>query len=120
MTGFERGNVLSSRCPSREVVRHMTSRWGLLILMALEAGPMRFAELRRTVDGISERMLAQTLANLEGDGLLLRTDYHEVPPRVDYRLTDMGRDATGHVLGLMSWIETNLPQILEHREKSSA
>lgn len=114
------GDVMSQNCPSRDVLRHMTSRWGLLILMALETDVLRFSELRRRIEGISERMLAQTLNNLEGYGLVLRTDYQEVPPHVDYRLTPLGRDATIHVRGLLGWIEGNIPDIMQFHTSINA
>ena len=69
---LRRGNLLAADCPSREVLRHVTSRWGVLALMVLEDGPRRFSALRRAIGGVSERMLAQTLQWLEKDGLVLR------------------------------------------------
>ena len=110
-TRLQRGDLLAQACPSRDVLKHVTSRWGVLILMALETEPHRFAELRRAVQGVSERMLAQTLQWLEGDGLVLRTVYDVVPPHVDYRLTPLGIEATKRVRGLADWIETNLHKV---------
>ena len=110
-TRLQRGDLLAQACPSRDVLKHVTSRWGVLILMALETEPHRFAELRRAVQGVSERMLAQTLQWLEGDGLVLRTVYDVVPPHVDYRLTPLGIEAAKRVRGLADWIETNLHKV---------
>ena len=106
-----RGDLLASDCPSREVLKHVTSRWGVLVLMVLEMKPHRFAELRRGVQGVSERMLAQTLQWLEGDGLVLRTVHELVPPHVEYRLTPLGREAAKRVRGLADWIEGNLHKV---------
>ncbi len=108
---LQRGDLLAEACPSRDVLKHVTSRWGVLILMALELQPLRFAELRRTVQGVSERMLAQTLQWLEGDGLVLRTVHELVPPHVEYRLTPLGREAAKRVRGLADWIELNLSKV---------
>lgn len=86
-----RGELLSADCPSREVLKHVTSRWGVLVLMVLLEQTCRFSDLRRRVDGVSEKMLAQTLQWLAADGFVIRTAYDEVPPHVDYRLTPLGR-----------------------------
>ncbi|WP_066458111.1 winged helix-turn-helix transcriptional regulator [Castellaniella caeni] len=110
-----RGNLLAAACPSRDVLRHVTSRWGVLVLMVLETGTHRFSALRRAIGGVSERMLAQTLQWLEEDGLVRRTAYNEVPPRVEYALTPLGREAAGHVRRLADWIEVKLPDILAAR-----
>ncbi len=83
---------------------HITSRWGVLILVALSSGTMRWGELRRWARGISEKMLAQTLRTLEADGLVLREQRPVVPPHVDYSLTDHGRELSALLLPLMNWI----------------
>ena len=110
-----RGNLLAEVCPSRTVLQHVTSRWGLLILMVLAGGTHRFAELRRRIGGVSERMLAQTLQWLEGDGLVLRVALDVVPPHVEYSLTPMGVEVARQVEGLADWIEGNLHRILDER-----
>lgn len=109
---LRRGELLDAACPSREILRHLTSRWGVLVLIVLETGVHRFSELRRAIGGVSERMLAQTLQWLENDGLVERTAYAVVPPHVDYRLTPMGVEAAGKVRGLADWIESSLPRLL--------
>ncbi|MCA8884578.1 MAG: helix-turn-helix transcriptional regulator [Rhodobacteraceae bacterium] len=111
---LRRGNLLAADCPSREVLKHMTSRWGVLVLLALETGTFRFAALRRAVGGVSERMLAQTLRQLEQDGLVLRVAHDVVPPHVEYSLTALGREAATQVRHLADWIEVNLPRIQEN------
>ncbi len=112
MDGWQRGNVMAADCPSRAILQHLTSRWGVLVMVALATGPHRFAGLRRAVGGVSERMLSQTLKDLEGDGFVLRTAHAVVPPHVDYELTAMGQQAAVHVVALAGWIETALPDIL--------
>jgi DNA-binding HxlR family transcriptional regulator len=108
---LERGDLMASACPSREVLKHVTSRWGVLVLIALEGKTRRFSELRRTIGGVSERMLAQTLQWLEGDGLVDRVAYQVVPPHVEYSLTPLGVEAAERVRVLADWIETSLPRI---------
>ncbi len=83
---MQSGNCYDSSCPAREVLGHVTGRWGGLVLGALLDGTKRYSELRNRIDGISEKMLAQTLRDLERDGLVLRRQYPAVPPRVDYTL----------------------------------
>lgn len=108
-----RGDLMAEACPSREVLKHVTSRWGVLVLLALQGGTHRFSELRRAIGGVSERMLAQTLQWLEGDGLVDRVAYQVVPPHVEYSLTPLGSEAAEKVRGLADWIEVNLPRIAE-------
>jgi DNA-binding HxlR family transcriptional regulator len=110
---MRRGDLMSAACPSRDVLKHVTSRWGVLVLLALEGGTYRFSELRRAIGGVSERMLAQTLQLLEGDGLVDRIAYEVVPPHVEYSLTPLGREVTERVRALADWIETSLPRIAE-------
>ncbi len=117
--GALRGNLLVAACPSREVLKHVTSRWGVLVLMVLEGGTFRFSALRREVGGVSERMLAQTLQWLEGDGLVLRVAHDVVPPHVEYSLTPLGREAASHVRGLADWIEGNIGTIGRNWEKAA-
>ena len=92
-----RGDLCSPACPSRGVLDHLTNRWGTLIMVALLEDTHRFSELRRTVGGVSEKMLSQTLQALERDGFVLREAYPVIPPRVDYSLTDLGREVAAHV-----------------------
>lgn len=110
-----RGDVMAAACPSREILRHMTSRWGVLVLIALLGGTLRFGDLRRRIGGVSERMLAQTLQWLEADGLVDRRAFETVPPHVEYTLTPLGRTAAGKVRELADWIERSLPALLQNR-----
>jgi DNA-binding HxlR family transcriptional regulator len=106
-----RGDVFSEHCPSREVLKHVTGRWGVLLLVALVDGTQRFGELRRRVGGISEKMLAQTLVWLEQDGLVQRIEHPVAPPRVEYRLTPLGEEVGRRASALADWIEGNLSGI---------
>lgn len=110
--GDQRGNLMASACPSREVLNHVTSRWGVLVLMALETRTLRFSQLRRQIGGVSERMLAQTLKYLESDGFVRRQAFEVVPPHVEYSLTPLGLEVAERVRGLADWIEINLGRIL--------
>ncbi|TCQ99120.1 HxlR family transcriptional regulator [Neorhizobium sp. JUb45] len=111
-----RGNLMAEACPSRLVLKRMTNRWAILVLIALQPGTRRFSDLRRTVGGISERMLSQTLQGLERDGLVERKAYQIVPPHVEYTLTELGNEAASQVRALADWIETSLPVIAKHWE----
>lgn len=105
-------NVLASECPSRIVLQHLTSRWGTLVMIVLLTGTHRFSGIRRQIGGVSERMLAQTLQQLEGDGMIWRQAHDVVPPHVEYGLTPLGREAATRLMSLVGWIEGNLPEIL--------
>lgn len=107
-----RGHVLSAACPSRAVLRVVTSQWGVLVLMVLTEGTHRFSALRRRVGGVSERMLAETLKRLEAHGMVNRVAYPVVPPQTEYSLTPLGREAAALVGALADWVEVKLPQML--------
>lgn len=109
---FSRGELLNVNCPSRDVLKRITSRWSVLVFLALRDQKLRFSELRRTVGGVSERMLAQTLRNLEEDGFIARVAYAVVPPHVEYSLTPLGHELSVQVIGLADWLEDNLQRIL--------
>ncbi len=104
--------AFTENCPTRVVLDHVMSKWGVLVLLALSEGTARWGELRRAVDGISEKMLASTLRTLEADGLVVRTAYPEVPPRVEYALTARGDQLMERVLPLTSWIADNAGEIV--------
>ncbi|WP_110947242.1 winged helix-turn-helix transcriptional regulator [Pseudomonas bohemica] len=110
------GEVLARDCPSREILNHVCSRWGVLVLVVLLGGMHRFSELRRKIGGVSEKMLSQTLQSLEQDGFVDRKALPVVPPHVEYTLTPMGREVALQVDGLTTWIEQNLARILEARQ----
>ncbi|MFJ6463535.1 winged helix-turn-helix transcriptional regulator [Streptomyces sp. NPDC091387] len=104
-------SVREPLCPSRVVLEHVTSRWGVLVLAALLERSFRFSELRREVGGVSEKMLSQTLRTLERDGFVDRDAKPVIPPRVDYTLTAMGREAAEQVWGLARWSERHLDAV---------
>ncbi|AXJ09494.1 helix-turn-helix domain-containing protein [Arthrobacter sp. PM3] len=106
------GAVFPAGCPSRVVLDHVTSKWGILILVALDDGEQRWSDLRRRADGISEKMLAQTLKILERDGLVHREAQPSIPPRVDYSLTPRGRELAAYLLPLFGWVVENADEIL--------
>ncbi|WP_312750064.1 winged helix-turn-helix transcriptional regulator [Atlantibacter hermannii] len=114
------GNLFAEQCPSRDVLKHVTSRWGVLILVALRDGTHRFSDLRRKMGGVSEKMLAQTLQWLEQDGFVKRVSYPVVPPHVEYSLTPLGEDVSEKVAALADWIEINLPQVMASRQGRDA
>jgi len=114
------GQVLSTECPSREILEHLTSKWSVLVLRCLSDGVHRFSELKQRIEGVSEKMLSQTLKTLEHDGFILRTVYPVVPPKVEYQLTILGSQAAEKTMYLIGWIEKSLPEILESKERVSA
>ncbi|MBF5002042.1 helix-turn-helix transcriptional regulator [Nocardia sp. BSTN01] len=114
-------DVFARNCRSRPVLQNVASRWGALALVALREGPYRFSALRRRVDGISERMLSQTLQALERDGMIHREVQQTIPPRVEYTLTDLGAQVADQLYGLIAILEDNIDTILSaqdtyHRE----
>lgn len=108
-----RGQVFDASCRSREVLVHLTGKWNVLLLITLRDGTMRFAELRRRVNGVSERMLAKSLQQLEGHRLLVRKSYPVVPPHVEYTLTPLGREAADRMAKLTDWIEENVHALID-------
>lgn len=116
---IRRGELMHADCPSREVLKHMTSRWGILVLVVLLGGTHRFSELRRKIGGVSEKMLSQTLQGLEGDGLVNRLSRPIVPPYVEYTLTPLGEAAAAKVEAMVDWIENNLPEIMQFRSENA-
>ncbi|GGL97069.1 HxlR family transcriptional regulator [Streptomyces fumigatiscleroticus] len=110
-------DVFSRACPSRGTLEHVTGRWGALTLGALYEGSFRFNELRRRVDGVSEKMLSQTLHALERDGLVHREAQPTNPPRVDYELTPLGREVAGRLIDLIQFVEGRMDDVLRSRRQ---
>ncbi|MGO4785286.1 winged helix-turn-helix transcriptional regulator [Cryobacterium sp. W22_MBD10_FK3] len=108
-------NVFAAGCASRVVLDHVTSKWGVLVIVALSETSLRWGELRRGIEGISEKMLAQTLRTLEADGLVHRAAQPSIPPRVDYSLTDRGHELAVHLLPLVRWVGANAGEMLGGR-----
>ncbi len=105
--------VFPADCPSRTLLNHVTSTWGVLILAALADGSLRWSELRKVVQGVSEKMLAQTLRTLEADGLIDRVARPVVPPHVEYSLTSTGAELSELLVPLMHWMAVNAESALE-------
>ena len=106
-------------CPIRDILNRLGDKWSMLVLLTLDAnGVMRFSEIHRTLGDISHRMLTVTLRMLETDGMIRREVYAEVPPRVEYSLTERGRSLLPHIFGRVEWAETNKEAILAARRKS--
>ena len=106
-----KANVYAEACPSRAILELIADKWTLLILPALRKGPMRNGDLMRMIEGVSQKMLTQTLRELERNGLVARIDHQEVPPRVEYALTDLGRSLSDAVRRLDGWAEANIAQV---------
>lgn len=115
----ERGEINAAQSPSRIVLNHVTSRWGVLILMALQDDTRRFNDLRRIIGGVSDKMLAQTLQVLEEDGIVERKVLPDSPPRVEYALSSMGREAALHLKTLTDWIDANVDRVASARARSA-
>lgn len=111
------GQVLSTDCPSREILEHIANKWSVLVLRCLSEGVHRFSELKQRIEGVSEKMLSQTLKMLEQDGFILRTVYPVVPPKVEYQLTITGSQAAEKIMYLIGWIEKSLPDIVENKAR---
>lgn len=104
-------------CPVRDVLKRVGDKWSILVVAVLRDGPLRFNELRRSVEGISQRMLTLTLRSLERDGLVARTVAPTTPPRVDYRLTRSGRTLLDPIIALAAWAEKNRAAIQGSRTR---
>jgi DNA-binding HxlR family transcriptional regulator len=106
------------RCPAvREVLNRVGDKWSVQIVDLLGEGAMRFSDLRRAIEGISQRMLTLTLRGLERDGIITRTVFPEIPPRVEYELTKLGKTLLEPIQGLAEWAEKNRTSIQDAREK---
>ncbi|MFJ9631105.1 winged helix-turn-helix transcriptional regulator [Streptomyces sp. NPDC101175] len=110
-------SVFARACPSRVTLEHVTGRWGGLTLCALHEGSLRFNELRRRVDGVSEKMLSQTLHALERDGLVHREAQPTNPPRVDYELTPLGHGIAERLMGLVDFVEARMDEVMTARTR---
>jgi DNA-binding HxlR family transcriptional regulator len=116
----DRGNCYNADCPAREVLGHVTGRWGGLVLGALTGGTQRYSQLRDRIDGISEKMLAQTLRDLERDGLVVRRQYPALPPRVDYTLTAGGMEVAQRVESLIGWLQDHVHELVAAQQQHAA
>ena len=115
----EQLNSIIEICPVRNVVARFGNKWALLVILVLsENEPIRYNELGRKIPDISSRVLSNTLRILEADGLVNRRFYQEVPPRVEYSLTETGRSLVPIIIKLTEWAQNNMKTIIEHRSKS--
>jgi DNA-binding HxlR family transcriptional regulator len=108
-----KANLYHPKCPSRVVLSVIGNKWSMLLLCTLRQGPVRTGVLKREIGGISQKMLTQTLRGLERFGVVQRIDYAEVPPRVEYRLTRLGRSLSDVVLELEEWVTHNYGRMAE-------
>ena len=114
-------NILAHACPSRTVMRHLTDRWTPLIVAALSEQPVaRFGELKAMIQGVSPKVLTQTLRSMERDGLIERRVTASIPPRVDYELTALGTTLIEPMTALRHWAQDNMQAVLEARERYDA
>ena len=113
-------NVMSNRCPSNSVLEMVAGKWQVLLLYALRGGKKRYSELQHTVEGISQKMLTQTLRELERNGLVKRTSYPVVPPHTEYELTELGVSLEDIIFRLGGWAEENICAVSEARHAYDA
>jgi DNA-binding HxlR family transcriptional regulator len=113
-------SVFDPTCSARHALELIASKWALLILPALAVGPMRNSALLRKIGGLSQKMLTQTLKELERNGLVIRLDMKTVPPHVEYRLSDLGRSLSDALIALDLWAERNFPELDAARERFDA
>ena len=115
-----RGNAFDPDCPTRVVLDRIGDKWTVLVIGALSDGPLRFTALRERVGGVAPKVLTQTLRAMERDGLLTRTVFAQVPPRVDYALTDLGVSLGGPIAVLTDWAEEHVGRIVAARDEFEA
>ena len=106
-------NVYSATCATRQVLDRIADKWTALVIGTLEDGPMRFSQIQKRIDGISQKMLTQTLRSLERDGLIKREAFAEVPPRVVYTLTPLGETLCAPIAAIRVWAETHISEVSE-------
>lgn len=111
-------DVMATTCPSRTVLHRIGARWTIFVVTALVDGAMRFTELKTYIKGITPKVLTETLRALEIDGLVLRTDFDENPPRVEYSLTPLGHSLLVPLQAVREWAETHVPEILEAQRQA--
>lgn len=109
-------NVMLATCPSRTSLARIANKWTAMIVIALSDGPARFGTVRQAVGGISGKVLASTLRDLERDGIVTRTAYDEMPPRVEYELTPLGQTLREPLTALGLWAERHIEEVLESRD----
>jgi len=120
MITTKKEELLFPTCPVRQILSKISDKWSMLVLIILESnGTMRFNSLQKAIPDISQKVLTSTLRNLENDGYIIRTIYPEVPPRVEYSLTERTLTLLPHLNGLIDWANNNLAAILNDRKEHS-
>ena len=114
----QRPNVLDQQCESRQALDRIADKWSILIVYALVDGPLRHGELRRTIQGISQKMLTQTLRSMESDGLVARDVKEMIPPHVEYSLTPLGRTLMDPLVAICQWAMGHLPEVRKARQRA--
>ncbi len=109
-------DVFNDLCPTRQVLDRIADKWSVLIIRRLSDGTLRFSQLRRVINGISQKALTTTLRGLERDGIVSRRLYASVPPRVEYSLTELGRSLVRLVSGICAWAEGHIEEVLAARQ----
>lgn len=118
MEHFSDKNLTNHYCPVTDIIDRISDKWSVhAIIMLGKSDKLRFGELKKGIHGISQRMLTVTLKHLERDGLLTRTVYAQIPPKVEYKLTELGRSLLGQLVQLSEWASENMNQILRAREE---
>lgn len=112
-------DAYSAKCPTRQVLDHIAGKWTILVVDALLDGTQRYTDLSRRIEGVSQKMLTQTLRGLEADGFVTRTAYPTIPPRVEYALTALGRSLSEPITALRQWTETHINEIERARAAAS-
>lgn len=112
METHQSGDIFAANCPTRQALDRIGDKWTTLVILLLQDGPKRFSELQRSIGGISQKMLTQTLRSLERDGLVDRTSYAQVPPRVEYRLTPLGVTLFGPIAAVVQWAEQHIGEVV--------
>ena len=113
------GDAFDSECPTRVILDRVGDKWTVLIIEILDDGPKRFGEIRQAIGGITPKVLTSTLRSLVADGLVTRQSFGEVPPRVEYSLTDLGRSLQAPVTALRRWAERNVAELIDNRDRQA-
>ena len=113
------GDAFDPECPTRVILDRVGDKWTVLIIEILDDSPKRFGEIRRAIGGITPKVLTSTLRSLVADGLVARQSFGEVPPRVEYSLTDLGRSLQAPVTALRRWAERNVAELIDNRDRQA-
>lgn len=114
------GNAFDPDCPTRVLLDRIGDKWSVLVILSLTDGPRRFTELRRGIGGVTPKVLTQTLRAMERDGLITRRIYAEVPPRVEYDMTPLGRSLHDPIRAITDWAEDHIDEVVTSRKDHDA